>query len=79
MLSHILSFHPLQAESACGARGEGRTPLHVAAEHGHSDNVRLLVSHGASLLTRDSLGLTAMDLAEKGDHKECMQVNKSLK
>ncbi len=36
------------------------------------------MSHGASLLTRDSLGLTAMDLAEKGDHKECMQVNKRL-
>ncbi len=64
----------VQAESACGPRGESRTPLHVAAEHGHSENVRLLVEHGGSLLTRDSLGLTAMDLAEKGDHKECMMV-----
>ena len=61
--------------AACGARGDGRTPLHVAAEHGHAENAELLVSFGANLLARDHLGLTAMDLAEKGEHKECMEVS----
>ena len=58
----------------CGVRGDGRTPLHIAAEHGHVENVRLLVEAGANLLARDHLGLTAMDLAEKSEHKESMEV-----
>lgn len=73
----ILLQSGARAEAACGPRGEGRTALHVASEHGHSENVRLLVEHGSSLLARDNLGLTAMDLAEKGDHQECMKVGKS--
>jgi hypothetical protein len=27
----------------CGPRGECRTPLHVAAEHGHVDNVQVRI------------------------------------
>ena len=51
-----------------------RTALHIASEHGHEDNVRLLLEAGANLLIRDSLGLTALDLAEKADHQEVMTV-----
>ena len=49
----------------CGPRGEGRTSLHVAAEHGHEGNVEVLVEAGANLTIRDHLGLTPLDLAEK--------------
>ena len=59
---------------ACGPRGENRTPLHIAAEHGHLVNLQSLVDAGADLLAKDSLGLTALDLADKADHSECMAV-----
>ena len=52
----------------------GRTALHVAAEHGHSSNLSVLVESGASMTVRDHLGLTALDVAEKADHEECMIV-----
>ena len=29
--------------SACGPRGEGRTPLHIAAEHGHMVNAQVSI------------------------------------
>lgn len=41
---------------ACGPRGENRTPLHIAAEHGHVLNVQTLIEAGADLLAKDSLG-----------------------
>ena len=62
------------ANIACGPRGEARTPLHIAAEHGHVANVQTLIEAGADLLAKDSLGLTALDLADKADHTECMAV-----
>ena len=52
----------------------GRTALHVAAEHGHASNLSVLVESGASMTIRDHLGLTALDVAEKADHEECMIV-----
>jgi hypothetical protein len=63
-------------DAVCGVRGDGRNPLHIASEHGHTENVRLLVDQGANLLARDHLGLTAMDLAEKSEHKEAMQARR---
>lgn len=46
----------------------------MSAQHGLGGNVKLLVAHGADLLARDSGGLTALDLAEQGQHHECMQI-----
>ena len=42
--------------TACGPRGESRTPLHIAAEHGHVVNAQTLVDAGADLLAKDGLG-----------------------
>ncbi|KAF0297437.1 E3 ubiquitin-protein ligase XB3 [Amphibalanus amphitrite] len=69
-----VSFVPADPDVPCGPRGEYRTALHLAAEHGHLDNVRLLLESGADLLLKDHCGLTAMDLAERGDHADCMQL-----
>ena len=61
-------------DAIAGPRAEGRTALHVAAEHGHAANVAVLVDAGANLLIRDHLGLTPLDLADKAEHAECMSV-----
>uniref|UniRef100_T1IVJ9 non-specific serine/threonine protein kinase n=1 Tax=Strigamia maritima TaxID=126957 RepID=T1IVJ9_STRMM len=59
---------------ACGSREENKTPLHVAAQHGNLEAMRLLLEWEADLLTRNSNGLTAMDLSEQGNHSECMHL-----
>jgi len=64
----------LLKDAVSGPRAEGRTALHVAAEHGHASNVFVLVEAGANLMARDHLGLTPLDLADKADHSECMAV-----
>ena len=64
----------LDLDAVSGPRAEGRTALHVAAEHGHAVNVGVLVEAGANLLVRDHLGLTPLDLADKAEHAECMAI-----
>ena len=64
----------LDLDAVSGPRAEGRTALHVAAEHGHAANVGVLVEAGANLLVRDHLGLTPLDLADKAEHAECMAI-----
>ncbi len=70
----ILTQAGADLDACMGPRGEGRTALHVAAEHGHAVNISVLVEAGASMLIRDHLGLTALDVAEKAEHEECMLV-----
>ncbi|RZF34102.1 hypothetical protein LSTR_LSTR009743, partial [Laodelphax striatellus] len=60
----------------CGPRGDNKTPLHTCSEHGFVGNVMLLLAHNGDLVSRDSCGMTALDIAEKGEHAECMQVLK---
>ncbi|KAK8739398.1 hypothetical protein OTU49_003615, partial [Cherax quadricarinatus] len=65
------------ANMASGPRAEGRTCLHIASEHGAVENIRLLLDHGADLLAKDANGLTALDLAEQGEHTQCMTILKN--
>ena len=39
----------------------GETPLHVAAQNGHSKIIQLLLNHGADLKAEDKSGKTALD------------------
>ncbi|KAK3316601.1 ankyrin repeat-containing domain protein [Apodospora peruviana] len=48
-----------------------RTPLHIAAQSGRIETVKLLIEHGASLNAKTSFGSTAEDLAAK---RGCRQV-----
>lgn len=53
-----------------------QTPLHVCSEHGFVNNIILLVQNGADLMAKDANGLTALDIAEKSEHAECMKILK---
>jgi len=50
--------------------------LHICAEYGFVNNVRLLLSYKAALIIKDIAGLTAYDIAENGEHRECAQLLK---
>jgi ankyrin repeat protein len=57
------------------AKGPYRqTPLHLAAEKGHTGVVELLIRHGADLSARDEFNLTALDGALKAGHVELAQM-----
>ncbi|KAJ8704121.1 hypothetical protein PYW07_013415 [Mythimna separata] len=43
----------------------GKTALHIAAERGHFENVKTLLTAGASLSILDAHGNTALALAER--------------
>lgn len=53
-----------------------QTPLHLSAEHGHEENVQLLLEFNASMFVRDSNGMTAYDIADKCGHEGCMTILK---
>ncbi len=43
---------------------DGTTPLHLAAEKGYPDIVRLLITHGADYRKRNAEGKTALEIAQ---------------
>ena len=48
--------------------GAGRTPLHLAAMHGHASTVDTLLHNNADPNARDASGQTALALAERAGH-----------
>jgi ankyrin repeat protein len=57
----------------CGTRGENKTALHLCAELGYLSNVQTLLDAQASFVIRDLNGLTAMDLASRNGHEDCVK------
>jgi ankyrin repeat protein len=58
----------------CGERGEIKTALHLCAELGYSSNVETLLSAQSSFVIKDSNGMTAIDLARRNGHEECIKL-----
>lgn len=52
--------------NSCNA--DGFTPLHVAALHGHSALVALLIRHGANVNARTNQSATPLHLASQNCH-----------
>jgi len=55
-------------------RGEGWTPLHLAAIWGSAKVTRVLLAHGANVGAKDGLGLTALHWAEGLDRDDVAMV-----
>lgn len=58
---------PAEPLMKCG-RCEGRTALHIAAELGYEDMVRMLIQHGATLKSQAPIGTTPLNLAAQRGH-----------
>ena len=48
-------------------------PLHLAAEHGHTECVTALLRHGADINVRELTGLTPLHGAAAGGHVDCFE------
>lgn len=54
--------------------GSGRTPLHLAALHGHLDMVQYLLKNFVEKSDVDLLGLSALDYANAGKNKDIIKL-----
>jgi acyl-CoA-binding protein len=53
---------------------EGMSPLHWAADRGHIEVVRFLLSHGADIDAQDNCGNTPLHIAAMSDQKEIVRL-----
>ena len=56
----------------------GATPLHMAAEKGHLESVKVLTSHGASTDCKRSDGYTPLHIAAKEGHLKIVEYLTSI-
>lgn len=57
----------------CGLRGENKSALHLCAELGYESNVETLLNAQASFTIKDVNDLTALDLARRNGHEDCVK------
>lgn len=53
---------------------EQSTPLHIAAANGATENVRVLLAHGADPNATDALGKPPVQIAHEYGHAEIVQI-----
>lgn len=73
-LSNFNLGQGLRRVSSDGLDIRGRTPLHLAAAHGHLDIVRLFVCKGIDVNAKDNQGWTALHLAVEMGNQAIVQV-----
>jgi ankyrin repeat protein len=66
----FLSLPPLQEEGAdvMIPDKDGRMPLHLASQNGHTEVDKMLVENGADVTVADNDGLTPLHLASESGH-----------
>ncbi|XP_046562242.1 ankyrin repeat domain-containing protein 50-like [Haliotis rubra] len=75
VVKYVLSLNTVDINT----RGiKKRTPVMIAAAHGHKEVVELLVKNEADLSLRDSNGKNVIELAREGGHLEVVQYVMSL-
>lgn len=52
------------------ATNQGETALHLSAEKGHTEFVKLLLDRNADISVANKGGFSAYELARRGGHKE---------
>lgn len=57
----------------CGLRGENKTALHLSSELGYMSNVETLLDAQASFILLDLNEMTALDLAKRNGHEDCIK------
>jgi ankyrin repeat protein len=58
--------------------GSGWTPVHRAAEYGHTKVINALKQRGADIAVKSTGGWTPLDVASRNDHVKAVQVLKTL-
>jgi ankyrin repeat protein len=74
---HVIDFARMLIERGAmiDAQGiSGKTPLHLAAEHGQTEVVRLLLERGADAHVRDEFGKTPFELGSRRGHHEIVEL-----
>lgn len=74
LIQQLLAVQPEQSVDIDAADGDGWTPLHYSADRGHLEVVKLLLSEGASVASKDTNKRTPLHLAALNSHKEVVQV-----
>ncbi|KAG3209205.1 hypothetical protein PC129_g19779 [Phytophthora cactorum] len=60
--------------ATCNETNDGRTALHIAAEEGHTEVIRFLLSRGALVDTPDRMHRTPLMMAAYRGHKDAVQL-----
>ncbi|XP_073815240.1 uncharacterized protein isoform X4 [Musca autumnalis] len=70
----MLLMHPLRPANPNAQNSQNETPLHCAAEHGHSAVVAILLAYGADPTIRNNSFQTALDLASQFGRLQVVQL-----
>lgn len=73
VLQQLMKFD-LSVVTASRNRTSDSTPIHLAAEGGHADVVKMLMEAGASPQDENKAGFTAIQLAAKNGHEAVIDV-----